>query len=91
MVGTLIRNVDDCGYGFLYVKNEKGDIEVDLCVRFEDIKANWYNGFEYYLPIDSKGKAKRVKNKTIEVFGEWKYSESQGQKALYVSEFRLVK
>ena len=90
LVGTLIRNVNDCGYGFLYVQNEKADIEVDLCVHFEDIKANWYNGFEYYLPIDSKGKAKKVKNKTIEVFGQWKYSEEQGLKTFYVNDFKVL-
>lgn len=36
-------------------------------LRFDKIKANYYNGFEYYLPVDGKGKTKRVKNKKIEL------------------------
>lgn len=38
----------------------------DIIFRFNDIKINSYNGFEYALPVVD-GKAKRIKNKLIKV------------------------
>lgn len=35
--------------------------------RFSNFKENYYNGFNYYLPIDSKGNAKRVKGRKIQI------------------------
>ena len=45
--------------------NDEGDYrDGDIIYHFQEVKENWYNGFNYYLPV-LNGKAKRVKNKTI--------------------------
>jgi len=89
LVGFLKHNLDEDGEGYFFIVTADA-IEVRFDIRFSEVKENYYNGYEYYLPIDSKGKAKRVKNKTIEVFGEWKYSEEQGEKAFYVNDFKVL-
>ena len=53
---TITHNPDSDGY-----------IRVDgVLYKFPEVKESWYNGFPYYLPV-LNGKAKRVKNKTIEI------------------------
>ena len=42
-----------------------GDYRVgNIIWHFQEVKENWYNGFNYYLPV-LNGKQKRVKNKTL--------------------------
>ena len=52
-----------------YNLNEYGELmvrdDVEFCVKFKDWKEFWYNGWPYGLPLDKKGKAKRIKNKTL--------------------------
>jgi len=44
-----------------------GMLQVDgVTYYFKNKKENWYNGYSYYLPTVN-GKAKRVKNKTLEL------------------------
>lgn len=60
---TSSKNLDE--YGNLTIGN--------LEVNFPNYKELEYAGYYYGLPIDSKGKAKRIKNKEIEIIPEtWK-------------------
>ena len=44
-----------------------GEINInDITYKFEEVKENYYQGFEYYLPV-LNGKAKRIKNKDITI------------------------
>ena len=40
---------------------DNGKVEI----KFNEIAENYNNVYNYYLPLDSKGKAKRIKNKTL--------------------------
>ena len=44
-----------------------GELHIDgIIYRFNEVAKNYYNGYEYYLPV-VKGKSKRIKNKTVNV------------------------
>ena len=60
---TSSKNLDECG-----------DLTIgNLEFNFPNYKELEYAGYYYGLPIDSKGKAKRIKNKEIEIIPEnWK-------------------
>ena len=60
---TSSKNLDECG-----------DLTIgNLEFNFPNYKELEYAGYHYGLPIDSKGKAKRIKNKEIEIIPEnWK-------------------
>lgn len=50
--------------------NNEGDLyieEYDLEIHFMNYNVNEYNGYEYGLPLDKKGKAKRIKNKEMKI------------------------
>ncbi len=57
--------------------------------RFQEVKENYYNGFEYYLPI-LKGKAKRVKNKNIKVT-EFTYKIKDKEITIDILNFEIMK
>ena len=90
LVGILKHNVGSYGEGYLFVETVDG-IEVRFDIRFSEVKENYYSGFSYYLPMDSKGKGKRVKNKTIQVIGEWVYCDDRGSEVFEVIDFKVLK
>lgn len=90
LVGILNYNVGSNGEGQFFVENADG-LEVPFDIRFSEVKENYYSGFSYYLPMDSKGKGKRVKNKSIQVTGEWVYCDDRGSKVFHVSDFKVLK
>lgn len=57
--------------------------------HFPKVKENYYNGFNYYLPV-LKGKAKRVKNKTI-VVTEFTYEICENYIDVHIVDFKIVK
>ena len=66
---AIINGKDPIEFIAEYNLNEYGELmvrgDVEFSVKFKDWKEMWYNGWPYGLPLDSKGKAKRIKNKTI--------------------------
>ena len=47
--------------------NEYGELYVDkIKYCFKEVGENYYNGYQYYLPI-MNGKQKRIKNKKVNV------------------------
>ena len=57
--------------------------------RFQEVKENYYNGFEYYLPI-LKGKAKRIKNKNILVT-KFTYEINEKTIIIQILDFKILK
>lgn len=51
-------NPDEKGYCY--------DVDSEMSIKFDEVKEYWYDGCPYYLPV-LKGKAKRVKRKTIKI------------------------
>ena len=48
--------------------DEFGNVSVgNITLIFPEYKMMEYNGYPYALPLDSKGKAKRIKGKTLEI------------------------
>ena len=90
LVGILKHNIGGNGEGYFFVENVDG-LEIRLDIKFPNVKENYYGGFSYYLPMDSKGKGKRVKNKSIEVSGDWVYCDDRGSKVFHVSDFKVLK
>ena len=62
---TFDRNLsvefDDSNKCYGVYRNEDG-----ILFKFNNVKLNYYNGFEYCLPLVN-GKAKRIKNKTVKI------------------------
>ena len=56
-VVTMEKNLNDMGEYFIR--------DLEITIRFENYKENYYEGYYYGLPLDKKGKAKRVKNKQL--------------------------
>lgn len=65
-------------------RNEDG-----ILFKFNDVKLNNYNGFEYGLPLVN-GKAKRIKNKTIKI-KDYKYEITKYDTIVEVLDFAIVK
>lgn len=65
-------------------RNEDG-----ILFKFNDVKLNYYNGFEYGLPLVN-GKAKRIKNKTIKI-KDYKYEITKYDTIVEVLDFTIVK
>ena len=63
--------------------------EDDILFKFNDVKLNYYNGFEYGLPLVN-GKAKRIKNKTIKI-KDYKYEITKYDTIVEVLDFTIVK
>ena len=62
-------------------------------VYFEQYSRMYYQGFEYGLPVDAKGKAKRIKNKTLKLVVEVRETNYYGSinYELFVKSFEIVK
>ena len=39
----------------------------NIIYKFENFKVMYYNGYPYGLPVDAKGKSKRIKNKNLKI------------------------
>ena len=39
----------------------------NITYKFENFKVMYYNGYPYGLPVDAKGKSKRIKNKNLKI------------------------
>ena len=50
----------------LSYEGEYYDAKSEFTLKFDSVKANYYQGFEYYLPV-LNGKCKRIKNKFIHI------------------------
>ena len=61
----------------------------DVLYKFEEVKENYYNGFLYYLPV-LKGKAKRVKNKTL-VITKFDYEVNEHTLNINIKDFKIAK
>ena len=51
-----------------YNPDEDGTLRIlngNVEIKFKEVAEYYYQGYNYYLPLDSKGKAKRIKNKTL--------------------------
>lgn len=57
-------------YGEVMVRNLEKTDDIELCIKFDNFKEMFYQGWPYCLPVDAKGKAKRIKNKTL-VINKW--------------------
>lgn len=57
--------------------------------HFQEVKENYYNGFNYYLPL-LNGKAKRVKNKNIKVT-DFTYEVKDNFIQVEILKFEIVK
>lgn len=64
---TFTRNLSEYG--------EYHDMETDMWIKFNNFKEMYYDGWLYGLPLDKKGKAKRIKNKTIRILS-WEPAEN---------------
>ena len=91
----ISKNLQPLGNGKYFV-----DVEVDkdhiVKLIFPYAKAQYYAGFEFYLPLDSKGKAKRIKGKTVELSGtfgrpSYSYESMKRYQDFEVTEFKIVK
>ena len=65
-------------------RNEDG-----ILFKFNDVKLNYYNGFEYGLPLVN-GKAKRIKNKTVKI-KDYNYEITKYDKIVEVKDFIIMK
>lgn len=59
-------NVDNTIYPERNLAYDGSIIIDDITYVFPEVKESFYNGYEFYLPL-LKGKAKRIKNKTIRI------------------------
>ena len=81
---SLSIEVDSSDKCFGVYRNEDG-----ILFKFNDVKINYYNGFEYGLPLVN-GKAKRIKNKTIKI-KDYKYEITKYDTIVEVLDFAIVK
>ena len=65
-------------------RNEDG-----ILFKFNDVKLNYYNGFEYCLPLVND-KAKRIKNKTVKI-KDYKYEITKYDTIVEVYDFVIAK
>lgn len=75
---TMTSNLDEDGYYR----------EGDVLYKFAEVKENYYQGWSYYLPV-LKGKAKRVKNKTI-VITKFNYSVEGSVLNINIEDFKIA-
>lgn len=67
-----------------------GDIRIgDVIYHFNEVKENWYNGFDYYLPVVN-GKQKRIKNKKLTIT-KYNYSRNKNVITINIEEFTINK
>ena len=67
-----------------------GDCEKDnIWFHFAEVKENYYNGFEYYLPVVN-GKQKRIKNKNL-VIKNYNYTNDNGKIVVNIIDFEIRK
>lgn len=57
---------------------------------FRNYKEMYYNGFEYALPVDKKGKAKKIKNKTVRLTS-YSLNDTDDSLIVYVNDFEILK
>ena len=74
-----------------YNPNFDGDIRIgDVIYHFNEVKENWYNGFDYYLPVIN-GKQKRIKNKNL-IIKDYTYKvEENGLITIEILDFEVKK
>jgi len=57
--------------------------------HFQEVKENYYNGYDYYLPV-LNGKAKRVKNKNI-IVTKFTYEIIENTIIIQILDFKILK
>ena len=67
-----------------------GDIRIgNVIYHFNEVKENWYHGFDYYLPVVN-GKQKRIKNKKLTIT-KYTYSRTENIITINIEEFIINK
>lgn len=85
---TKAKLICKAPFKIVFEKNLNGEGEYNadgVTLRFEH-KVYYYEGYPYGLPLDTKGKAKRVKNKTIEIID----SEQVEDDVFKITNWRIV-
>jgi len=73
-----------------YNPDMEGDIRIgDVIYHFNEVKENWYNGFNYYLPVVNR-KQKRIKNKKLNIT-KYTYSRIENVITINIEEFIINK
>lgn len=72
VAGMVVRAQNSETLEYLIQSNpiEDGTLVVEggvVIIRFPHVAQRFYDGWSYYLPMDEKGKAKRVKNKVVRI------------------------
>lgn len=62
----------------------------DIIYKFEYFKVTDYQGYEYGLPLDNKGKAKRIKNKNIKIT-DYSYKLNGNILTVIINKFEILK
>ena len=71
--------------------NEDGDCRIgDVIYHFQEVKENYYQGFDYYLPV-LNGKAKRIKNKNLVIKNYTYQVEENGLITVDILHFEIKK
>ena len=81
---NLSVEFDDSNKCYGVYRNEDG-----ILFKFNDVKLNYYNGFEYCLPLVN-GKPKRIKNNTIKI-KDYKYEITKYDTIVEVYDFVIAK
>lgn len=68
-----VVNSTELEYEIGWNPDEDGRVNLEggiVVLKFPNVIGYSYQGFPYYLPADEKGKAKRIKNKTVKIIPE---------------------
>lgn len=85
---TKAKNGETFEFVAEYSLNEFGEYRVDNVIFTFPYKLNYYQGYEYGLPL-LNGKAKRIKHKTIKVTG-YDFEENERTIIIKVNTFEIV-
>lgn len=67
----LLDETGEITFEFTKNLNEEGEIRINnIHIKFQNYKTLEYDGYPYGLPVDNKGKAKRIKNKKVKLIPE---------------------
>ena len=85
-----IKNATELNFFCEANPNSEGEYQDGkIHYHFQDVKENYYNGFEYYLPV-LNGKAKRIKNKNILVT-KFTYEINENSIIVQILDFKILK
>ena len=89
-IETKLNNGETIEFISEYNPDSEGDCRIgDVIYHFNEVKENWYNGFDYYLPVVN-GKQKRIKNKKLTIT-KYTYSRTKNVITINIEEFIINK